>query len=167
ELRVGGLCDEPRQRRLAGTRRSPQDEGVQLSGPDAGVERLTRREQRSLADELLEPARPHAIGERPQRLGDAGAHLRGVPITSAPLGGVKVTSPALTAPLRATLSNMMVAVWSSLSSRIMRFSSPLSKPNSASRKSASAPCGSTSTHCSPLRSPAGGRGELLAKSTRP
>ncbi len=79
-----------------------------------------------LADELAERARAHPVRERPQRIAvtwgarshdvtdriplPRRAHSRGVPITSAPAGGVKLTSPGATGPLRSILSKLMVAV---------------------------------------------------------
>ncbi len=95
ELRVGAPGDEPRQRRLAGAGRSPEDQGVQLPGLDGAAQRLARTEHVLLADDFLQRSRPHPIGERPRRIGRARigrAHLAGVPITSAPEGGVKVSS---------------------------------------------------------------------------
>ena len=66
ELRVGGLRDEPRQRRLAAARRTPEDQGMKLPRGDARRQRLAGPEDVLLPDELLEIARPHAIGERSQ-----------------------------------------------------------------------------------------------------
>jgi len=79
---------------------------MQLSGLDAGRQGLSRPEQLLLTDELVQRARPHAIGERPQCV----VHLWGVPITSAPAGGLKLTSPAATGPLRSIFWKTMVAV---------------------------------------------------------
>ena len=39
---------------------------MRLTGDDRLVQRLARREQMRLPDELLQTMRPHAIGERPQ-----------------------------------------------------------------------------------------------------
>ena len=79
ELRVGGGRDQARERRLAGARRSPEDQGVQLPGADRGGERLAGTQQVALADELLERARAHAVREwakQPLR-GPSGALIRG------------------------------------------------------------------------------------------
>src|SRR5207302_1366728 len=113
--------------------------------------------------------RAHAVGQRPHPLiapiaEERCAHLRGVPITSAPAGGVKLTSAGATGALRSIFPKLMVVVSPSLSSRIMRLSSAPAKPNSALRKSASASRGSTSTHSSPARVPAGVRLKLLRTS---
>src|SRR5690349_17154327 len=106
ELRAGGLRDETRERRLAGAGRPPQDERVQLACLDAGRQRLPGTEQVALPDEFGELARPHAVRERAQRI----VHLRGVPMTSAPAGGLKLTSAGRTGPLRSTFWKTMVAV---------------------------------------------------------
>jgi len=79
---------------------------VQLPGLDARGQRLARAEQVALAEEFAEVPRPHAVRERSQRV----VHLRGVPITSAPAGGLKLTSPGRTGPLRSIVWKMMVAV---------------------------------------------------------
>ena len=71
---------------------------MQLSRFDARGEWLPRAEQVALADELTESPRPHTVRKRSQRI----IHLRGVPITSAPAGGVKLTSAGRTVPLRST-----------------------------------------------------------------
>ena len=84
---------------------------MQLSCGDTRLQRLSRRQQVLLTSELGEGARPHSIRERPLRIAcSARAHLRGVPITSAPAWGVKLTSFAATGPLRSIFSKITVAV---------------------------------------------------------
>ena len=56
--------DQPRQRRLAGARRAPEDDRLQAVVLDRLAQRTARAEQRLLADELVERARAHALGER-------------------------------------------------------------------------------------------------------
>ena len=58
--------DDARQRRLAGARRSPEDDRLQAIALDRFAQRLAGREQLLLADELVERARTHALGERRQ-----------------------------------------------------------------------------------------------------
>ena len=79
---------------------------MQLSRHDARREWLTRAEHVALPDDLAETPRPHAVRERSQRI----IHLRGAPITSAPGGGVKLTSAGRTGALRSIFSKTMVAV---------------------------------------------------------
>ena len=68
EFRVGAARDEPRQRGLAGARRPPEDQRVQLPLLERLAQRLARSQHLLLADEFIESARPHAVGERPQRI---------------------------------------------------------------------------------------------------
>ena len=79
---------------------------MQLPRFDAGGKGLAGTEQVALADELGEIPRPHAVRERSQRV----IHLRGVPITSAPAGGVKLTSAGRTGPFFSIFSKTTVAV---------------------------------------------------------
>ena len=79
---------------------------MQLPRFDARGQGLPRAEQVTLPDELAELARPHAVRERSQRI----IHLCGAPITSAPGGGVKLTSAGRTGALRSIFSKTMVAV---------------------------------------------------------
>jgi len=79
---------------------------VQLPACNARRQRLAWTQQVTLPEELAEIARAHAVRERTQRI----AHLRAVPMTSAPAGGVKLTSEARTGPLRSIFWKMMVAV---------------------------------------------------------
>ena len=68
--RVG---DDPRQRRLAGAGRAPEDDRLQDVGVDGLAQRPARGEQAILADNLVERARPHPLGERrPRRRGVGG-----------------------------------------------------------------------------------------------
>ena len=79
---------------------------MQLSRLDARRQRFPGAQQMALADELGQIARPHPVRERSQRI----LHLRGVPMTSAPAGGLKLTSPGRTGPLRSIFWKTMVAV---------------------------------------------------------
>jgi hypothetical protein len=56
--------DDPRQRRLAGARRAPEDDRLQQVALDRFAQRFAGREEALLADELVERPRPHALGER-------------------------------------------------------------------------------------------------------
>ena len=76
ELRVGGLRDEARQRRLAGARRSPEDQRVQLPGCDGAAQRLAGPEQVLLADELLQRCAA-ACGRRAAARDRARSYRRG------------------------------------------------------------------------------------------
>src|SRR5476649_2568271 len=102
------------------------------------VQRFAGRQQVRLADELLERARPHAIGQRPPVLAAVGqperllirvalAHLGsgydcGVPITSTPAGGLNCSSDASKRTLRSLCENSSVTVWPSRSVTTMRCS---------------------------------------------
>ena len=79
---------------------------MQLPRLDARGQGFPHAEQVALSDEFGEVPRPHTVRERSQRV----VHLRGVPITSAPAGGLKLTSPGRTGPLRSIFWKMTVAV---------------------------------------------------------
>ena len=64
---VGG--DEPPQGRLPGAGRPPEDHRVGAPRLDRGMQRLAGTEDVVLPDELVESTRPHAIRERPGRIG--------------------------------------------------------------------------------------------------
>ena len=68
EFRVGAACDQPRERGLARARRPPEDQRMQLTAFERLAQRLARAEHLFLADEFIERARPHAIGQRPQSI---------------------------------------------------------------------------------------------------
>ncbi len=53
-----------RQRSLAGSWRSPEDERADVVALDLDAQRLAGRDQMLLADELIERPRTHAISER-------------------------------------------------------------------------------------------------------
>ena len=69
KARVGVFRQQQRQRRLAATRRTPQDHRMHVPGLDRPTQRRIRSEQALLPDDLVEVARPHAFGERLQRFG--------------------------------------------------------------------------------------------------
>ena len=60
----GRLGDQARERGLAGAGRAPEDDRLQQVALDGLAQRLPGRQQILLADELVERARPHALGER-------------------------------------------------------------------------------------------------------
>ena len=64
ELRADPRREQARERRLAGPRRAPQDQRRQVAGRERALEQLAGREQVALAHDLLDRARPHALGER-------------------------------------------------------------------------------------------------------
>src|SRR5436190_3380305 len=82
-------------------------------------------------------------------------HGVGLPMTSAPDGGVNFTSDSATGGLRSLLKNSSRTVWPSLSLRTMRLSSDSPNPRRASRKSASLSLGVTRTQSNPSFFPAG------------
>ena len=92
EAGVGMGGDEPARCRLPGARRPPEDHGVGAAGLDRGPQRFAGAEDVLLADELVEGARAHAIGEGACRVGGGveepglGAHGHGgtVPGIHAP-----------------------------------------------------------------------------------
>ena len=67
ELRLRHVRDDARQRRLAGARRTPEDDRLQQIALDRFAQRFARREQLLLSDELLERARAHAFRQRRRR----------------------------------------------------------------------------------------------------
>ena len=70
ELGIAGARDQARERGLAGARRAPQDHRMQAAALEQAAQRLARREQVRLADELVEARGPHAVGQRTK-----GRHL--------------------------------------------------------------------------------------------
>ena len=64
EVRLGRVGDQPGERRLAGARRAPEDDRLQQVALDGLAQRLARRQQVLLADELVEGPRAHPLGER-------------------------------------------------------------------------------------------------------
>ena len=64
ELRVERVGHQPRERGLADARRSPQDHRMQLAGRERDGQRLARREQVPLPDDVGDRARPQPLGER-------------------------------------------------------------------------------------------------------
>ena len=63
EARSRGVRDDPRQRRLAGAGRTPEDDGLQEVAFDRFAQRLAGRQQLLLADEFVERPRPHPLGQ--------------------------------------------------------------------------------------------------------
>ncbi len=63
--RHGG--NQARDRRLTGSRRTPQNDRLQRIALDRLPQRPARRQQILLADELVEVARPHPVGEGRRR----------------------------------------------------------------------------------------------------
>jgi hypothetical protein len=65
EVRLQAGSDEACERRLAASRRSPQEQRArQLAAREDIAQRPTRAEQMRLATKLFPGARPHALGER-------------------------------------------------------------------------------------------------------
>ena len=62
ELGVGGRGDQPSQGRLAGTRRSPQDQRMQPAALEQRPQRLAPSEHMGLTDHLGQVPRPHPVG---------------------------------------------------------------------------------------------------------
>ena len=79
----------------------------------------------------------------------------GVPITSAPAGGMNFTSASATGAIAFADAEVEPTVWPSLSLSTMRLRSALANASRASRKSASASLGVTSTQSNPSLRPAG------------
>ncbi len=97
ELRVGASRDKARQGRLAGAGRPPENQRMQLSRLDGSAQAACPGPSTCCCPtNSSRRARPHPVGERPRGIGRArigGAHCAGVPITSAPAGGVKAELP--------------------------------------------------------------------------
>ena len=64
ESRARRLGNEPRERRLAGARRSPEDDRLQPIAFDGFAQRSAGSKDVLLADELVEGGRTHPFGER-------------------------------------------------------------------------------------------------------
>src|SRR5262249_2337228 len=64
EVRARDRRDDARQRRLAGSRRPPENDRTQAVLLDGHAERTAGAEQRVLADDVVERAGPPAFGER-------------------------------------------------------------------------------------------------------
>src|SRR6185437_13425914 len=56
--------DDAGERGFARSGRTPEDHGTELVALELGAQRLAGGEQVRLADELVQIARPHAVGER-------------------------------------------------------------------------------------------------------
>ena len=67
--------DDARQRRLAGAGRSPEDDRAQAIVLNRLAQRPAGRQHLILADDVVERARPHALGERRGRI-DGGRRGR-------------------------------------------------------------------------------------------
>ena len=67
EVRLRQLCDDPRERRLAGSGRSPEDDRLQQVAFDCLAQRFARAQDLVLADDVVERPRPY-----PFREGSAG-----------------------------------------------------------------------------------------------
>jgi hypothetical protein len=68
---------QPRERRLADARRTPQDHRVRLAGRERDGERLARGEQVPLTDHVADRARTQPLGERRRGIGggeEVGGH---------------------------------------------------------------------------------------------
>ena len=68
ELRVRLARDEARECGLAGARRTPEDQRVQLPLFERTAQRFAGPDDLVLPHELVERARAHAVGERTQRI---------------------------------------------------------------------------------------------------
>ena len=64
--------DQARQRRLAGAGRAPEDDRAQPVMVDGLAQRPAGSRERFLADELVQRARPHPLGERRRPIGLVG-----------------------------------------------------------------------------------------------
>ena len=84
EVRLRHLGDDARQRRLAGAGRSPQDDRLEQVALDRLAQRPAGREDLVLADDLVERARPHPLGERRARLAAAALGAAGPPSRRLP-----------------------------------------------------------------------------------
>ncbi len=67
EFRTRETSDKPREGGLTAARRAPEEHGVKVVVFDLHAKRLSRTEKLFLADELVERARAHALGERLMR----------------------------------------------------------------------------------------------------
>ena len=65
ELGFGHARDDLGQRGLPGARRSPENQRAGVIALNLHAQRLARAEDVLLADELVERARAHAVGQRP------------------------------------------------------------------------------------------------------
>ncbi len=88
EDEVGALCQEPRDRRLAAARRTPQDHRGELSARHHPLDRPLGAQQMILPDDVGEPARPQPVGQRVRCLTvKQCAHLAPSPPSPASGGG--------------------------------------------------------------------------------
>jgi hypothetical protein len=72
EARLRAFGNQPGQRRLACARRSPEDQRLQDVSLDEIAQRGARAKHRVLADDLVEGARPHPLGQGRVRIGRRG-----------------------------------------------------------------------------------------------
>ena len=61
EVRLRQLCDDPRERRLAGAGRSPEDDRLQQVAFDCLAQRFAGAQDLVLADDVVERSRPHPL----------------------------------------------------------------------------------------------------------
>ena len=69
ELRIEGIGHQPRDRRLAGARRSPEDARMRLPRLERDAQRHARPQQVLLADHLAQRLRTQAFGKGLMRTG--------------------------------------------------------------------------------------------------
>ena len=72
KFRTGQTSDQPRERGLAATRRSPEKHGAEVVVFNLHAKCFAGSEKSFLADELIERARAHAFGQRLMRQGYTG-----------------------------------------------------------------------------------------------
>ena len=64
EMKVGLARQQPRDGGLAGARRPPEDQRTERAGGEHPRQRAVGTEQMVLADDVVQPLRPQAIGKR-------------------------------------------------------------------------------------------------------
>ena len=67
EIGLGEPCDKARESGFAAAGRSPEKHGTEIVGLDLHAQRFAGTEKFFLADEFVEGARAHALGERLKR----------------------------------------------------------------------------------------------------
>ena len=74
ELRIRLLRNQTSECGLSGAGRSPENQGMQLSGFNGVTQGLTGPQHLLLPDELIQRAGPHAVRKRPQWITSAHGH---------------------------------------------------------------------------------------------
>src|SRR5262249_50406139 len=167
ELRVEDLRHQARERRLAASRRPPQDHRMGLPRLDREPQRLARGDPVAMADYGIYRLWTEALGKRRPRLRLAEQVGHFSPSTSAPLGGVKRNSEPSSLGLRWIELNLSLVVWPKLSTSSIASTPDVPRPRRTRSNPASFSRGFASTHARPSLSPPSDSANAFSMSAAP